>query len=89
MGVQDFEAQSRLCLVKGRAKVFIKISLLLETVVVVEVVVVVVVEAAVVVMVVLILELTQIRPDEPSNIPSFNAFEVSQAPQSVCEKDDA
>ena len=31
----------------------------------------------------------QIRPDEPSNIPSLSAVEVSHAPQSVCAKDDA
>ena len=29
------------------------------------------------------------RPDEPSNIPFFFAFEVPHAPQSVCAKDDA
>ena len=32
----------------------------------------------------------QIRPDEPSNIPSLSAVEMSHAsPQSVCAKDDA
>ena len=31
----------------------------------------------------------QIRPDEPSNIPSLSAVEVYHAPQSVCAKDDA
>ena len=31
----------------------------------------------------------QIRPDEPSNILSLSAVEVSHAPQSVCAKDDA
>ena len=30
-----------------------------------------------------------IRPDEPSNIRSLSAVEVSHAPQSVCAKDDA
>ena len=34
-------------------------------------------------------EVEQIRPDEPSNIPSLSAFEVNQAPQSVCANDDA
>ena len=31
----------------------------------------------------------QIRPDDPSNIPSLSAFDVSHVPQSVCAKDDA
>ena len=32
----------------------------------------------------------QIRPNEPSNIPSLSAVEVSHAsPQRVCAKDDA
>ena len=31
----------------------------------------------------------QIRPDEPSNIPSLSAVEVYHAPQSVCVKDEA
>ena len=31
----------------------------------------------------------QIRPNEPTNIPSLSAVEVSHAPQSVCAKDDA
>ena len=31
----------------------------------------------------------QIRPDEPSNIPSLSAFEVLHAPRSDCAKDDA
>ena len=31
----------------------------------------------------------QIRPDEPSNIPSLFAVEVSHAPQSVCAKEEA
>ena len=31
----------------------------------------------------------QIRPGEPSNIPSLSAVEVSHAPQSACAKDDA
>ena len=30
-----------------------------------------------------------ISPDEPWNIPSFFAAEVSHAPHSVCAKDDA
>ena len=29
------------------------------------------------------------RPDEPSNIPFFFAFEVPHAPHSVCAKEDA
>ena len=33
--------------------------------------------------------LSQIRPDEPSNIPSLFAVEVSHAPQSVRAKDEA
>ena len=45
------------------------------------VVVVVVVEVLVLVV--------PIRPGEPSNIPSLSAVEVSHAPQSDCEKDDA
>ena len=36
-----------------------------------------------------LLLVAQIRPDEPSNIPSLSAVEVNHAPQSVCEKDDA
>ena len=32
---------------------------------------------------------TQIRPDEPTNIPSLFAVEVSHAPQRVCAKDEA
>ena len=39
--------------------------------------------------VVLLPPVVQIRPDEPSNIPSLSAVEVSHAPQSVCAKDDA
>ena len=31
----------------------------------------------------------QIRPNEPSNIPSLTAVEVYHSPQSVCAKDDA
>ena len=31
----------------------------------------------------------QIRPDEPSNIPSLSAVEAPHLPQSVCAKDDA
>ena len=31
----------------------------------------------------------QISPDEPSNISSLVAFEVSHLPQSACAKDDA
>ena len=31
----------------------------------------------------------QICPDEPSNIPSLSAVEVSHAPQRVCANDDA
>ena len=30
----------------------------------------------------------QIRPDEPSNIPSLSAVEASQAPQRLCAKDE-
>ena len=33
--------------------------------------------------------LSQILPDEPSNIPSLSAVEVLHSPQSVCVKDDA
>ena len=43
----------------------------------------------VVVVVVFVLVVVQIRPDEPSNIPSFFAVEVIHAPHSVCAKDDA
>ena len=39
--------------------------------------------------VVLLLVDTQICPDEPSNILSLSAVEVSHAPQSACAKDDA
>ena len=39
---------------------------------------------------VLLLEVVeQIFPNEPSNIPSLSAVEVSHAPQSVCAKNDA
>ena len=38
---------------------------------------------------VLVLVVVQIRPDEPSNIPSLSAVEVIHTPQSVCAKDDA
>ena len=31
----------------------------------------------------------QICPNDPSNIPSLSAVDVSHAPQSVCAKDDA
>ena len=41
------------------------------------------------VMEVVVLIVVQIRPDEPSNIPSLSAVEVLHAPQSVCAKDDA
>ena len=62
-------------------------------VVVVEVVVpveVVVTVEVVVVAEVLVLVVVQIRPDEPSNILSLSAVEVSHAsPQSVCANDDA
>ena len=34
-------------------------------------------------------EVVQIRPNESTNIPSLSAVEVSHAPQSACEKDDA
>ena len=38
----------------------------------------------------LVVLVVQIRPDEPSNIPSLSAVEMSHAsPQSVCAKDDA
>ena len=43
----------------------------------------------VVVMEVVVLIVVQIRPDEPSNIPSLSAVEVLHAPQSVRAKDDA
>ena len=33
--------------------------------------------------------LVQIRPDDPSNIPSLFAVEVLHLPQSICAKDDA
>ena len=37
-----------------------------------------------------VLPVRQIRPDEPSNIETFSAVEVTHAsPQSVCVKDDA
>ena len=39
--------------------------------------------------VVLLLVDTQICPDEPSNILSLSAVEVSHAPQSACANDDA
>ena len=48
----------------------------------VEVDVVVVVEVVVVLVV-------QSRPEEPANIPSLSAVEVSHAPQRDCAKDDA
>ena len=39
---------------------------------------------------ILLLDLVvQIRPDEPSNIPSFFADEVSHTPPSVCANEDA
>ena len=31
----------------------------------------------------------QIRPDDPSNMPSLSAVEVTHEPQSVCANDDA
>ena len=46
-------------------------------------------EVVVVVVEVLVLVVVQIRPGEPSNIPSLFAVEVSHAPQSDCEKDNA
>ena len=39
--------------------------------------------------VVFLLVQVPIRPDDLSNMPSFCAFEVFHAPQSVCAKDDA
>ena len=51
--------------------------------------IVVLLELVVVVVEVLVLVVAQIRPDEPSKIPSLCALEVSHAPQSVCVKDDA
>ena len=74
LGAQDFGSQSGVVIVRVKVSVFMKIILRLEVVVVVEVLVLVVV---------------QIRSDEPSNIPSLFAVEVSHAPQSVCAKDDA
>ena len=56
----------------------------MKIVVLVEVVLVVVI----VVEVVLVL-VVQIRPDDPSNIPSLFAIEVGHAPQSICAKDEA
>ena len=44
-------------------------------------------EVAAVVVEVLIL-FAHSRPEEPSNIPSLSAVEVSHAPQSVCLKDE-
>ena len=53
----------------------------------------VVVNVLVVVVVVVVVKVVglprQIRPDEPSNISSLSAAEVSHAPQSDCAKDDA
>ena len=60
----------------------------METLLLLLLVVVVVVEVAVLVVEVVVL-VVQIRPDEPSNIPSLFASEVSHAPQSVFAKDDA
>ena len=48
-----------------------------------------VMEVVVKVVVEVLILMVQIRPDDPVNIPSFFAVEVSQAPQSVCAKDDA
>ena len=58
-----------------------EVTLPLNLVVVVKVPVPVVDVVVVVVVVVLGL---QIRPDEPSNIPSLSAVEVTHTPQSVC-----
>ena len=47
-------------------------------------------EALLVVVVVVVVVVVQIRPDEPANILSLFAVEVSHAsPQRVCAKDDA
>ena len=43
----------------------------------------------VVVVEVLVLVVVQSRPEEPLNIPSLSAVEVTHVPQSVCAKDDA
>ena len=45
--------------------------------------------AMVVVLVVAVVLLTQICPDEPSNILVLSAFEACHAPQRVCVNDDA
>ena len=47
-------------------------------------------EVLLVVVVVVVVVVVQIRPDEPANILSLFAVEVSHAsPQRVCAKDDA
>ena len=65
--------EAELALVRVRVRGFMEELLPLDLVVAVEVVVLVV----------------QIRPDEPSNIPSLSAVEVCHAPQSVWANDDA
>ena len=61
--------------------VTVRVRGFLDVVLLVEVEVLVVVEVVVVIV--------QIPPDDPSNIPSLSAVEVSHAPQRVCAKDDA
>ena len=36
-----------------------------------------------------VVQCPQIRPEDPSNIPSLSAVDVLHSPQSVCENDDA
>ena len=59
--------------VRIQIRVFMEVVLLLDLVVTVE----------------SLAHFAEIGPDEPSNIPSFSAVEVSHAPQRVCVKDDA
>ena len=88
--------------VRIKIRVFMEVVLLLDLVVTIfmelvsllDLVVTIFTEVVVllldpVVTVVPLAHFAEIRPDEPSNIPSFSAVQVNHAPQRVCVKDDA